>query len=155
MLAVIVFIFYTYCRRVAENRRSGEENALSTTAATVAASGPGYTSNLRNVDNINLLGMLGSGKYGTVMKGLLHDQEVAVKIFPEVHQQYFVNELSIYSLPLMDSPALLNYLGIVYITNCQLAAFLFYKICVILQVTMNVKHWMAKWNIIWCCRWLL
>lgn len=117
VLGIIACILYTYCHRVAEKRRCNEDNALSTTVAAASAaaisSGPGYTSNLRNVDNINLLGMLGSGKYGTVMKGLLHDQEVAVKIFPESHQQYFVNERSIYSLPLMDSPALLNYLGIV------------------------------------------
>ncbi|TMW52159.1 hypothetical protein DOY81_002718 [Sarcophaga bullata] len=79
--------------------------------APLAPSGPGYSSNLRNVDNLNLICMLDSGKYGTVMKGLLHDQEVAVKIFPEAHQQYFINERNIYSLPLMDCPALLTYFG--------------------------------------------
>ena len=55
--------------------------------------------------------MLDSGKYGTVMKGLLHDEEVAVKMFPEAHQQYFINERNIYSLPLMECPALLQYFG--------------------------------------------
>ncbi|XP_032598093.1 bone morphogenetic protein receptor type-2 [Drosophila grimshawi] len=77
----------------------------------LAPSGPGYSSNLRNVDNMNLIGMLGSGKYGTVMKGLLHEQEVAVKIYPEAHHQYYVNERNIYALPLMDCPALLSYFG--------------------------------------------
>ncbi|XP_017482731.1 PREDICTED: bone morphogenetic protein receptor type-2-like [Rhagoletis zephyria] len=79
--------------------------------APLAPSGPGYSSNLRNVDNINLICMLGNGKYGTVMKGLLHDQEVAVKIFPESHYPYYINERNIYSLPMMDSPSLLTYFG--------------------------------------------
>ncbi|XP_073840824.1 kinase protein wishful thinking [Musca autumnalis] len=107
MLALIMVITtvsgFIYCRNVREKSVPEE--------APLAPSGPGYSSNLRNVDNLNLICMLDKGKYGTVMKGLLHDQEVAVKIFPEAHQQYFINERNIYSLPLMDCPALLTYFG--------------------------------------------
>ncbi|XP_011290781.1 bone morphogenetic protein receptor type-2 [Musca domestica] len=107
MLAIIMVVTvissFIYCRSVREKPIPEE--------APLAPSGPGYSSNLRNVDNLNLICMLDKGKYGTVMKGLLHDQEVAVKIFPEAHQQYFINERNIYSLPLMDCPALLTYFG--------------------------------------------
>lgn len=102
-LIITTVTFFIYCRTAREKSEPEE--------APLAPSGPGYSSNLRNVDNLNLICMLGSGKYGTVMKGLLHDQEVAVKIFPEAHHQYFINERNIYSLPLMESPALLAYFG--------------------------------------------
>uniref|UniRef100_A0A1A9W4R0 Serine/threonine-protein kinase receptor n=1 Tax=Glossina brevipalpis TaxID=37001 RepID=A0A1A9W4R0_9MUSC len=102
-LIITTVTSFIYCRTAREKSEPEE--------APLAPSGPGYSSNLRNVDNLNLICMLGSGKYGTVMKGLLHDQEVAVKIFPEAHHQYFINERNIYSLPLMESPALLAYFG--------------------------------------------
>uniref|UniRef100_A0A1I8NWV1 receptor protein serine/threonine kinase n=1 Tax=Stomoxys calcitrans TaxID=35570 RepID=A0A1I8NWV1_STOCA len=102
-LVITLLSTFIYCRSTREKPVPEE--------APLAPSGPGYSSNLRNVDNLNLICMLDSGKYGTVMKGLLHDQEVAVKIFPEAHQQYFINERNIYSLPLMDCPALLTYFG--------------------------------------------
>ncbi|XP_067646680.1 uncharacterized protein wit [Eurosta solidaginis] len=102
-LSVSGFAAYLYVRKVKDKTMPEE--------APLAPSGPGYSSNLRNVDNINLICMLGNGKYGTVMKGVLHDQEVAVKIFPESHYPYYINERNIYSLPMMDSPSLLTYFG--------------------------------------------
>uniref|UniRef100_A0A0A1X7U5 Bone morphogenetic protein receptor type-2 n=1 Tax=Zeugodacus cucurbitae TaxID=28588 RepID=A0A0A1X7U5_ZEUCU len=102
-LSVSGFAAYCYVHKIKDKTMPEE--------APLAPSGPGYSSNLRNVDNINLICMLGNGKYGTVMKGLLHDQEVAVKIFPESHFPYYINERNIYSLPMMDSPALLTYFG--------------------------------------------
>ncbi|KAH8369556.1 hypothetical protein KR093_000155, partial [Drosophila rubida] len=103
LLLIGALMAWQYCR--------GAKEKLEPEESPLAPSGPGYSSNLRNVDNLNLVGMLGSGKYGTVMKGLLHDQEVAVKIYPESHHQYYVNERNIYALPLMDCPALLSYFG--------------------------------------------
>lgn len=102
-LSVSGFAAYCYVHKIKDKTMPEE--------APLAPSGPGYSSNLRNVDNINLICMLGNGKYGTVMKGLLHDQEVAVKIFPESHYPYYINERNIYSLPMMDSPSLLTYFG--------------------------------------------
>ncbi|XP_053952795.1 uncharacterized protein LOC128859760 [Anastrepha ludens] len=102
-LSVSGFAAYCYVHKIKDKSMPEE--------APLAPSGPGYSSNLRNVDNINLICMLGNGKYGTVMKGLLHDQEVAVKIFPESHYPYYINERNIYSLPMMDSPSLLTYFG--------------------------------------------
>uniref|UniRef100_W8AW93 receptor protein serine/threonine kinase n=1 Tax=Ceratitis capitata TaxID=7213 RepID=W8AW93_CERCA len=102
-LSVSGFAAYCYVHKI-KDKTVPEE-------APLAPSGPGYSSNLRNVDNINLICMLGNGKYGTVMKGLLHDKEVAVKIFPDSHYPYYINERNIYSLPMMDSPSLLTYFG--------------------------------------------
>ncbi|XP_058122241.1 bone morphogenetic protein receptor type-2 [Anopheles ziemanni] len=74
-------------------------------------SGPGYSANLYNVDNLKLVAMIGQGKYGTVWKGMVNEQPVAVKIFAGQHRQYFLNERDIYTVPLMESPALLTYFG--------------------------------------------
>ena len=104
VILISVLTSYFYCRNFADKPIPEE--------APLAPCGPGYSSNLRNVDNINLVSMLGSGKYGTVMKGILHDQEVAVKIYPESYYQYYLNERNIYSLPMMNEcSALLSYLG--------------------------------------------
>uniref|UniRef100_A0A8D8E6I4 Serine/threonine-protein kinase receptor n=1 Tax=Culex pipiens TaxID=7175 RepID=A0A8D8E6I4_CULPI len=79
--------------------------------APLAPSGPGYSSNLYNVDNLKLVSMIGQGKYGTVWKGVVNEQHVAVKIFTAQHRQYFLNEKDVYTVPLMESPALLTYFG--------------------------------------------
>lgn len=73
--------------------------------------GPGYSSNMYNVDNLKLIAMIGQGKYGTVWRGMINEQTVAVKIFPSQHKQYFQNEKNIYSLPLMQMPSILQYFG--------------------------------------------
>lgn len=77
----------------------------------LAPSGPGYSSNMQNVDNLKLCSMIGQGKYGTVWKGIVNEQAIAVKIFPSQHKQYFLNEKDIYSIPLFESPSLLAYFG--------------------------------------------
>uniref|UniRef100_A0A1B0DH78 Serine/threonine-protein kinase receptor n=1 Tax=Phlebotomus papatasi TaxID=29031 RepID=A0A1B0DH78_PHLPP len=79
--------------------------------APLAPSGPGYSSNLHNVDNLKLCAMIGQGKYGTVWRGSVNEQPVAVKIFPGQHKQYFINERDIYTLPLMEDLCLLTYFG--------------------------------------------
>ncbi|XP_059612862.1 bone morphogenetic protein receptor type-2 [Phlebotomus argentipes] len=79
--------------------------------APLAPSGPGYSSNLHNVDNLKLCAMIGQGKYGTVWRGSVNEQPVAVKIFPGQHKQYFINERDIYTLPIMDDCSLLMYFG--------------------------------------------
>ncbi|XP_052870678.1 bone morphogenetic protein receptor type-2 [Anopheles cruzii] len=77
----------------------------------MAPSGPGYSANLYNVDNLKLVSMIGQGKYGTVWKGIVNEQPVAVKIFAGQHRQYFLNERDIYTVALMESPSLLTYFG--------------------------------------------
>lgn len=75
------------------------------------SAGPGYSSTAQCVDNLQLCSMIGRGRYGTVWKGLVNDREVAVKIFPAQHRQYFLTERNIYTLDLMENPGLLEYYG--------------------------------------------
>lgn len=63
------------------------------------------------LDNLKLEGQIGQGKYGSVWKGSVGDQPVAVKIFPAHYRNYFYNELDIYCLPFMAHPSLLSYFG--------------------------------------------
>lgn len=77
----------------------------------LSPSGPGYSSNLYNVDNLNLVAMIGQGRYGSVWKGIVNEQPVAVKIFTPSNKQYFYNERDIYMLPFMDHSSLLTYFG--------------------------------------------
>jgi bone morphogenetic protein receptor type-2 len=58
-----------------------------------------------------LFSVAGQGRFGSVWKGTVSDQEVAVKIFPSHYRNYFYNERDIYCLPFMDSPSLLSYYG--------------------------------------------
>lgn len=80
-------------------------------APSVVSSNPKYSADLLNVDNLKLCAMIGQGKYGTVWKGMINEQELAVKIFPSQHKEYFLNERDIYCLPLMEAPFLLEYYG--------------------------------------------
>ncbi|GAB0090276.1 Serine/threonine-protein kinase receptor [Sergentomyia squamirostris] len=89
--------------------RQGEKSQSE--LAPLAPSGPGYSSNLHNVDNLKLCAMIGQGKYGTVWRGSVNEQPVAVKIFPAQHKQYFLNERDIYCQSLMEDPCLLTYFG--------------------------------------------
>lgn len=72
---------------------------------------PKYSADLLNVDNLKLCSMIGQGKYGTVWKGMINEQTVAVKIFPAQHRDFFLNEKDIYCLPSMDLPYFLEYFG--------------------------------------------
>nr|CAD7569356.1 unnamed protein product [Timema californicum] len=54
---------------------------------------------------------LSQGRYGSVWKGSIQDQEVAVKIFPGHYRSYFNNERDLYCLPFIENPSLLTYYG--------------------------------------------
>ncbi|XP_049955024.1 bone morphogenetic protein receptor type-2 isoform X2 [Schistocerca serialis cubense] len=70
-----------------------------------------YQSDTYALEHLKISTIVGQGRYGCVFKGTLLDKEVAVKIFPGHHRQYFHNERDIYCLPFMDNPALLTYFG--------------------------------------------
>lgn len=60
--------------------------------------------------NTNFLFLSGQGRYGSVWHGMVEDQEVAVKVFPAHHRNYFLNEYDIYQVA-GENSALLKCFG--------------------------------------------
>lgn len=52
----------------------------------------------------------GEGRYGSVWKGVIDEQEVAVKVFPAHHRNYFLNEYNVYKVA-GENVALLKFYG--------------------------------------------
>ncbi|XP_050405943.1 bone morphogenetic protein receptor type-2 [Patella vulgata] len=63
------------------------------------------------LEDLKLSCNVNRGRYSEVWKGLLNDQEVAVKIYPANYKQHYLNERSIYSLPFMEHENLLQFYG--------------------------------------------
>uniref|UniRef100_A0AAQ5Z3U7 receptor protein serine/threonine kinase n=1 Tax=Amphiprion ocellaris TaxID=80972 RepID=A0AAQ5Z3U7_AMPOC len=55
-----------------------------------------------DLDNLKLLELIGRGRYGAVYCGSLDERPVAVKVFTAANRQNFLNECSIYRLPLLE-----------------------------------------------------
>ncbi|XP_033837147.1 bone morphogenetic protein receptor type-2-like [Periophthalmus magnuspinnatus] len=55
-----------------------------------------------DLDSLKLLELIGRGRYGTVYCGSLDERPVAVKVFTAANRQNFLNECSIYRLPLLE-----------------------------------------------------
>uniref|UniRef100_A0A8C6WTV3 receptor protein serine/threonine kinase n=1 Tax=Neogobius melanostomus TaxID=47308 RepID=A0A8C6WTV3_9GOBI len=55
-----------------------------------------------DLDNLKLLELIGRGRYGTVYCGSLDERPVAVKVFTAANRQNFLNESSIYRVPLLE-----------------------------------------------------
>uniref|UniRef100_A0A3Q3W228 receptor protein serine/threonine kinase n=1 Tax=Mola mola TaxID=94237 RepID=A0A3Q3W228_MOLML len=55
-----------------------------------------------DLDNLKLLELIGRGRYGAVYCGSLDERPVAVKLFTAGNRQNFLNECSIYRLPLLE-----------------------------------------------------
>uniref|UniRef100_A0A147A5P9 receptor protein serine/threonine kinase n=1 Tax=Fundulus heteroclitus TaxID=8078 RepID=A0A147A5P9_FUNHE len=55
-----------------------------------------------DLDNLKLLELIGRGRYGTVYCGSLDERPVAVKVFTAANRQNFLNECSVYRLPLLE-----------------------------------------------------
>uniref|UniRef100_A0A8C5G8D0 receptor protein serine/threonine kinase n=1 Tax=Gouania willdenowi TaxID=441366 RepID=A0A8C5G8D0_GOUWI len=55
-----------------------------------------------DLDNLKLLELIGRGRYGSVFCGSLDERPVAVKVFTASNRQNFLNECSIYRLPLLE-----------------------------------------------------
>lgn len=100
---IISLVYVALCR---SSVRKPEPKPIN-----IPSPNPKYSSDLLNVDNLKLCSMIGQGKYGTVWKGMINEQTVAVKLYPAQHKDFFLNEKDIYCLPAMDSPYFLEYFG--------------------------------------------
>ncbi|XP_072393767.1 activin receptor type-2A-like isoform X4 [Diabrotica undecimpunctata] len=51
-----------------------------------------------SLDKLKMLNLIGQGRYGSVWRGTVEDQEVAVKVFPAHHRNYCLNEQDMYKI---------------------------------------------------------
>lgn len=117
---LFVFIAAVLVYHVWQARRASLDNAKGPPHPDqVYLMTPGFSTGLYSVDHLKLCSIVGQGRYGSVWKGLVNEQEVAVKIFPAHYKSYFYNERDIYCLPFMENPALLTYYGCDERTNLE------------------------------------
>ncbi|PRD34059.1 UNVERIFIED_CONTAM: Bone morphogenetic protein receptor type-2 [Trichonephila clavipes] len=64
-----------------------------------------------DLDTLKIQEAVARGRYGSVYRGSLNDQSVAVKKFAYQDQQHFLNERAIYLLPHMNHECLAKYIG--------------------------------------------
>ncbi|XP_041835170.1 bone morphogenetic protein receptor type-2-like [Melanotaenia boesemani] len=94
MLAVIAVAAFFGYRLLHGDGKQGLHNLNMMEAA-------GSESSL-DLDNLKLLELIGRGRYGAVYCGSLDERPVAVKVFTAANRQNFLNECSIYRLPLLE-----------------------------------------------------
>ncbi|CAH1127689.1 unnamed protein product [Ceutorhynchus assimilis] len=63
-----------------------------------------------SLDKLKLVNIIGQGKYGSVWRGVIDEQEVAVKIFPGHYRNVFYSEHEIYKI-VGDHPCILKCFG--------------------------------------------
>ncbi|XP_067349657.1 bone morphogenetic protein receptor type-2-like isoform X2 [Channa argus] len=93
MAVVAVVAFFAY-RMMHGDGKQGLHNLNMVEAA-------GSESSL-DLDSLKLLELIGRGRYGAVYCGSLDERPVAVKVFTAANKQNFLNECSIYRLPLLE-----------------------------------------------------
>ncbi|XP_077571430.1 bone morphogenetic protein receptor type-2 [Stigmatopora nigra] len=94
VLAVVAVAAFFGYRMMRGDRKQGLHNLNMMEAA-------GSESSL-DLDNLKLLELIGRGRYGIVYCGSLDERPVAVKVFTASNRQNFLNECSIYRLPLLE-----------------------------------------------------
>uniref|UniRef100_A0A672IQI9 receptor protein serine/threonine kinase n=1 Tax=Salarias fasciatus TaxID=181472 RepID=A0A672IQI9_SALFA len=94
VLAVVAVAAFFGCRMMHGDGKRGLHNLNMMEAA-------GSESSL-DLDNLKLLELIGRGRYGAVYCGSLDERPVAVKVFTAANRQNFLNECSIYRLPLLE-----------------------------------------------------
>ncbi|KAM8855078.1 bone morphogenetic protein receptor type-2-like isoform 1-T3 [Spinachia spinachia] len=64
-----------------------------------------------DLDHLQLLELIGQGRFGTVFRSSLNERCIAVKLFSSAHRHNFCNERSVHGLPLLQHPHLAGFLG--------------------------------------------
>ncbi|KAG5894784.1 hypothetical protein JTB14_005220 [Gonioctena quinquepunctata] len=63
-----------------------------------------------SLEKLNMLNIIGQGRYGSVWRGLIEEQDIAVKVFSAHHRNYFLNEHEMYKVA-GENPGLLKFHG--------------------------------------------
>jgi bone morphogenetic protein receptor type-2 len=105
----VVFIIFgtaiccrTFASSVVEPNIKNKKNSDSLHLLESQSSTSQSSSLICDLDNLKLIELIGRGRYGSVWKGTLNEQTVAVKIFASQYRQYYLNEKEIYCLPFME-----------------------------------------------------
>ena len=98
---VVVAVYAVYRQCLGSHKPPMESLNLAETPPT-----PNY-----ELEQLKLSHLVDRGRYGEVWKGTLNDQDVAVKIFPAVYRQNYLNEKDIYCLPHIEHDSLLRFYG--------------------------------------------
>lgn len=92
--AVVVIVLFLGYRMMKGKKKKHSLSPLDTMEAA-------DTDAAVDLDSLKLLELIGRGRYGTVFRGGLNERCVAVKLFSSANRQNYVNERSIYCLPLL------------------------------------------------------
>lgn len=110
LLVVVILVVFYYYWQCKPNKKSDVEAGNGLHHAIQA---PAEYS----LDKLKLLDVIGRGRYGSVWRGLVDDQHVAVKVFPAHHRNYFLNEHEIYKVSGENAALLKCYGGGEYQTS--------------------------------------
>ncbi|XP_045075075.1 bone morphogenetic protein receptor type-2 [Coregonus clupeaformis] len=103
VLAVIIVAAFFGYRMMHRGGKQGLHNLNMMEAA-------GSESSL-DLDNLKQLELIGRGRYGSVFCGSLDERQVAVKVFSSANRQNFLNECSIYLLPLLEHDNIAHFIA--------------------------------------------
>ncbi|XP_042173888.1 bone morphogenetic protein receptor type-2a [Oncorhynchus tshawytscha] len=103
VLAVIIFAAFFGYRMMHRGGKQGLHNLNM-------MEGAGSESSL-DLDNLKQLELIGRGRYGSVFCGSLDERQVAVKVFSSANRQNFLNECSIYCLPLLEHDNIAHFIA--------------------------------------------
>ncbi|KAL4635822.1 bone morphogenetic protein receptor type-2-like [Arapaima gigas] len=103
IVAVLIVGMFLGSRMWTGNRKKGLQN---TDKMEAAMSEPSL-----DLDSLKLLEVIGRGRYGSVYKGSLDERPVAVKMFNYANRQNFINERSIYRVPLLEHDNIAHFIA--------------------------------------------
>lgn len=102
LVSIVIVVFYLYRRRKMANFN---ECPTVESAALVPPSPP------LGLRPIQLVKIEARGRFGAVWKASLHNEDVAVKIFPVQDRQSWMVEKEVFSLPQMSHENILHFIG--------------------------------------------
>lgn len=105
-ILLITLIGFCFISKYLYQQRKQIFNELPTTEPEMSVS-----SQCLVIRPIDLLEIKANGRFGTVWKGKMKTDDVAVKVFPTQDKQSWITEQDIYKLPRMNHPNILGFIG--------------------------------------------